>query len=765
MSAGLDATPATAQEHREFALAGLLRHDPRHIVLHRAVRVTLACCVGFYTCRFLIGDAQMGVYACFAAMSLGAMSSIAGSAWQRLRLYAVALLGSWIFVTAGTFAAVNVWVASAGMLVVGFFVSYLAIGGPRLAGISTGLLLMFILPSFPPYTPDALDSRLIAVALGTALMAAADRWLWPSPDPEPYERSLTADSLASYLRRIRPLMDGSSVAESALAEAREEALRTALAWAPWALPPEQRPSSPFRHDRALLACAGLLRMLVRRARAVESALRSPDAPTGPRRGAFVLDAVQEAVVACGAALSGAHPPPDVEPLRAVNHRHADQRLSWLRDVVQTETLIDARLRLGSDLSELGESADLVVQSVHAVRDAPALSPGPDSELGSLSSPLWFVGESTLALSLQRARGHFTPRSVVFQNALRLALGLAAARYLAGSFDLSHGSWVLLATLTLMRTTASATRSAMWPAFLGTLAGALITGGLLLLFGQEPDVFTVLMPIAFFASFSLGPLAGPFVGPAAGQFFMTLAVAALFVQVAPETWQLAEARLIDVVLGGVVGSLVGLLVWPRGGSGEIARAIANTLHSASEHILTTTRFLTGSERSQLESTFRRTLQDFLLAGESLTQRLTEPGGERNGEHRDAFVRAGQRILHGSYVLCRNYPDPRPLPWRDMTAVLQNLGGATAQAAEAVSEEVHRAGTGQLAAVPTRTDEIHGWLIATVKGAEPTSDTLRVLDTRTWLLDVANDLSEIVGGPRDDIDLWRGQGSADKRKRGS
>ena len=36
------------QEHREFALAGLLRRDPRHIVLHRAVRVTLACCVGFY---------------------------------------------------------------------------------------------------------------------------------------------------------------------------------------------------------------------------------------------------------------------------------------------------------------------------------------------------------------------------------------------------------------------------------------------------------------------------------------------------------------------------------------------------------------------------------------------------------------------------------------------------------------------------------------------------------------------------------------------
>jgi hypothetical protein len=85
------------------------------------------------------------------------------------------------------------------------------------------------------------------------------------------------------------------------------------------------------------------------------------------------------------------------------------------------------------------------------------------------------------------------------------------------------------------------------------------------------------------------------------------------------------------------------------------------------------------------------------------------------------------------------------WQDMTAILRNLGGAIAQAAEVVSEEVRQAGTGQVSAVPTRTDEIRGWLIATVKGAEPTSDTLRVLDTRTWLLDVATDLSEIVSAP--------------------
>jgi ATPase subunit of ABC transporter with duplicated ATPase domains len=59
----------------------------------------------------------------------------------------------------------------------------------------------------------------------------------------------------------------------------------------------------------------------------------------------------------------------------------------------------------------------------------------------------------------------------------------------------------------------------------------------------------------------------------------------------------------------------------------SRAVAHTLHFASEHIMTTTRFLTGSHGSQLESTFRRMLQDFLLTGESLAQSLTEAGGER------------------------------------------------------------------------------------------------------------------------------------------
>ena len=47
--------------------------------------------------------------------------------------------------------------------------------------------------------------------------------------------------------------------------------------------------------------------------------------------------------------------------------------------------------------------------------------------------------------VQTVSWSFHSRSVFFQNAVRLAVGLAAARLVAGLLDLSHGFWMLLAT--------------------------------------------------------------------------------------------------------------------------------------------------------------------------------------------------------------------------------------------------------------------------------------------------------------------------------
>ena len=103
-----------------------------------------------------------------------------------------------ILVTLGTLLAFNTWAAAAGMLVVGFIVAYAGVGGPRVLGAATGLQLLYILPSFPPYVPEALGWRLIGLVLAVALLALADRLLWPPPVPTPFRRRL-----AEAIRGVR----------------------------------------------------------------------------------------------------------------------------------------------------------------------------------------------------------------------------------------------------------------------------------------------------------------------------------------------------------------------------------------------------------------------------------------------------------------------------------------------------------------------------------------------------------------------------------
>jgi uncharacterized membrane protein YccC len=175
---------------------------------------------------------------------------------------------------------------------------------------------------------------------------------------------------------------------------------------------------------------------------------------------------------------------------------------------------------------------------------------------------------------RRVTGNVTLRSVLFQNALRTALGLTAARLVAGYLGLAHGFWVLLAVLTFGRTTAGETWQAVRRAVAGNAVGALAAGALLIGLGRHTDVYAALLAPAMLAGFALGPL----LGLAYTQVLFTLVVATAFAQISPATGRLSEARVIDVVTGSVIGLLCGLLAWPAGAGREIHRAMARLLRS-------------------------------------------------------------------------------------------------------------------------------------------------------------------------------------------
>lgn len=130
-------------------------------------------------------------------------------------------------------------------------------------------------------------------------------------------------------------------------------------------------------------------------------------------------------------------------------------------------------------------------------------------------------------------------------------------------SLPHGFWAMLAVLSLTRTTAAQTRATVRVAITGTMLGALVTGLLLALIGGHTTVYAIALPFVMLTAFRVGPVRG--VGWAQGLF--TLTVAFVFAQLAPVTWQLAEVRILDVIIGSLIGVVFGVLAWPRGRSGS------------------------------------------------------------------------------------------------------------------------------------------------------------------------------------------------------
>ncbi|MFC4949677.1 FUSC family protein [Pseudonocardia sp. GCM10023141] len=713
------------------ATAGLRRRDPDLTVVRRAVRVTVAATVGFAVCRYGIGDATAALYALFGAIAMGVLSDVSGTPAARTRTYLAALLAGLVLVTIGTLLAVDTVAASVGMLVVGFAVAYAGIGGPRPAGIANGLQLFYVLPCFPPYAPDTLDARLIGLALGVGLLALADRVMLPPPTPADVVPRIarSAAAAAGYAHALQgALLAGAAPDGASLGALRADAHDVAAQLRLAAVPTPMRPSGPGLHDRSLTAAATAVRLLTARLGSYADLLGAPDVAPASAEAAAVVGAVAEALERVAAVLEagvleGGTASLDTADLDTAFDRYLERRGQRLAGGIGPPPRLMAALAVAA----ITESTRTLVLAVRGAEGQPPPA------AAATPAGLWFLHATTAGLWRRRLRVHLTVRSVYLQNAMRLALGLAAARAVAGAFDLSHGFWVLLATLSLMRTSAVASRSALVPAFAGTVVGAAVAGGVLTLLGTDVPVYAALAPLLMVVAFAAGPL----FGVAAGQAGFTVVVAVIFAQVAPATWRLAETRLLDVVVGGLVGALIGAAVWPRGGRGEVRRVAAAALHAAAAEIGATAAFLTGPDAPGPPAPELGRLAD--LFDHTYAQYRSEPAGP--GADPDWLVLVGvvRRVVTDSAVLRAEHPQADALPWPELAdrvrAAAVVLAGAFRSAAVAVSGGVVPDGAAAGARAAIAAQRLSGEFAAAPEEA------LRAFDVWAWLFSLVTDLENV------------------------
>jgi hypothetical protein len=712
----------------------------------RGVRVTLTAIGVFYGCRYGLGDPTMALYAVFAVLAFSLLSQTSGPPAVRTRTLLACLAFGLVDVTIATYAAVNTWVAVLAMFVFGFLVSFAGVCGVRVSEVSTGLQLLFILPSLPPFDPGSLGSRLIGLTIGMVVLIVTDRVLLPDPGPPSF-----ASQLAEATERARALAAGivdacrvgGSITSDELDRLAAEAKSAATSIRLDEVPLAERPSAPTRFERGLTDATGALRAACYRLLVLRSEVRddTDDLPLP------VVAAVESTLAAARTALLGTSPAPSTDALTAALETERDL---WRTVLAEDSSAADPRevrpLRGAATLVAAIQAADSTRVMVLALRAGSGASV-PAAESGR-NEPFWYAHGSSFALIWHRVRQNLTVRSVELQNALRLAAGLAVARFVAGEFGLSHGLWVLLATLTLTRTSVRATRGALKPALIGTVIGVVLSGLLLLLAGSTAAAYVVVMPIALFAAV----LAGPTVGPIGTQAAFTLVVACLFSQVAPPTLELAGDRLVDVLIGAAVGVAVGVLAWPRGGQAELRRAGSRCLFAAADCVDTTADWIVATcPPDALDARLHEVRVALAFYDGTYAQYRSEPVDAHDSTDWLIVGVVTARAANGAAAAARWAEQRGALPWEDVRADLEI---AARRIADEFRSAAHRVAT------PTETVSTSGR--ATLREAdraairsglaetarepgrhERPNATLRAVEAWGWLWWLADDLSRLEG----------------------
>ena len=516
--------------------------DPGHFALRVAVRtgvvVPIALALGMWA-----GDDDTALFASFGAFALLLFVDFGGPRPARLLAYVSLAVAGSALIALGTLCSRDPVLAAAAMLVVGFAILFAGVANGYAAASSLAALLSYVLAAMVPGDAADIGARLAGWWIASALAIPATLLLFPA---RPHDRLRAAvgaacRALAAYVRD--PGEAGARDLEAAVEE-----MRARLAATPY------RPSGPTRATAAVAAMVDEVDWLTALA-LHPSAAHGPLAPTPGEaelreRSADALDA--------SAALVQHRPAP--APDRAALHRGRARVFEELVGQLEDPSLRADEAQLGSALRRAWD-ARAVSYFTLELADRAEVASGilPDGD-----GPRWlrFVRRRGLGLAAtgRVAAAHAGVRSIWFRNSVRGALGLAIAVLLAGELSVQHAFWVVLGSLSVLRSSALNTGATIVQALVGTVIGIVVGGLLMLAVGSDETVLWILLPFASMLA-AYAPRAVSF---AAGQAGFTVAVLVLFNLIATGGWKVGLIRLEDVSIGFAISLGAGLLLWPLGG---------------------------------------------------------------------------------------------------------------------------------------------------------------------------------------------------------
>ncbi len=537
----------------------------------RAVRATIVVPGLFAFTDKVIGNLQMATFAAFGGFATLVLASFVGTRRDKLIAHAALAVTGTALVTIGTAVNGTVVLAALVTVPVTFAVFFAGVLGPNAASGTTAALLAYVLPAASPGTfsmvPDRLAGWWLASVAGTVAVlvfsppAAGDRL-----------RGAAAKLAAVLADEIDAMLCGRATEEqlAACQEAKHELIAQFTA-TPF------RPTGLATADQALANTVELLEWCT--ALVLDSVQERSDLRDGAKADRELLELAAAVLRDAGALFAGGAKRPDLERLEDFRARSN----VWTAPLDRDSDEFRAQARLSF------HAHAIAVTIIALGADAIVAAGLADAEWIAEARMRWF-GISPLGLGAEQrldgvskyagvALRHASVRSVWFINSVRGALALAAAVAVADLSSVQHGFWVVLGTLSVLRTNAASTGSTAMRALLGTAVGFVIGAILLQVIGAGSATLWIALPIAVFVA-AYAPGTAPF---AVGQAAFTVTVAVLFNLLVPVGWKVGVLRIEDVAIGCAVSVVVGTLFWPRGVASVVGDDLADAYRSGAAYL--------------------------------------------------------------------------------------------------------------------------------------------------------------------------------------
>ncbi|MDX6255469.1 MAG: hypothetical protein QOJ11_1803 [Frankiales bacterium] len=571
----------------------LAQHDRDYAALRRAARTAIIMPAMFALGAKVWHKPDLATYAAFGSFAMLLLVDFTGPMRQRLQAQAALGVAGCGLVVLGTLASQNEAVSVVAMVVVAFAVIFAGVVSSVLAGATTSMLLAFILPVSLPAPASSIPQRVEGWALAAVVAFVAIGLLWPAPTREPLRAAASAAcrALAARLRAevayrlsdsdpaFRPDLEHAVQASDAAVQALHKGF-LATPYRPTGL------STVTRTVVRLVDQLGWLNTIV-----LQAGLQP--GPMAAHREACAVKLSAAATLERGAELLDvmAGDPTD---LRAAMTALADALTAM--EQAQTGALPVRQQTPGEDGDLVTEFISSLDPSFRAqeLSFAVSLIAGTIDQTAAAERRSWldrFLGRQphglpgALSAATERATAHVERHSVWLHNSIRGAAALGLSVLVANETGVQHSFWVVLGTLSVLRSNALNTGQNVIRGLAGTVAGFIVGGLLLQAIGTNPTVLWALLPPAILFA-GVAPTAISF---AAGQAAFTVVLVILFNIIQPAGWRIGLLRVEDIALGCAVSLVVGLLFWPRGAAAAMRQALAEAYVDSADYLTRAVEF--------------------------------------------------------------------------------------------------------------------------------------------------------------------------------